>query len=821
MSILFGILKDSQFELRKLINYCRTYPSISSETELCGFYRKMNGLVPSRLFFITFALIINQIIRIFFSAFNVQSFDLGTVLITYIFVDLLNFAIAFYGLFITRFIHYPENKENLEYQKSIRFKLHLCRIIPAFSVFWIAYKLICSPGCATNVVWLISFMLEIYVCTALLNGIFWRASLILFYNVIICKVIHSHETINENIVNQIILPVFAAIFFFILYNRCELENFKLKHMLKSKSKLYEEFLIKINDPVIILDNHGLVYKNEAAVNDLGISSTNYIPKFGCIVTKSGVSLEETISKYFKNILEISSHEKYFMHDDESDLIQCDKMLDIGIFATKTLSKKTVVYIICRDLTKEFKQQEEIIEAKYKDFLLFSLSHELRTPLNILQDLVYIGKKYKLSSEDIKSYKRGKSAWKCLKNKISDLLDYAQLTTGEFVLHPQIFSIRKYVSKLQRTMNFLLQNKNGKISLKFTVGIFVQDLVEIDKDRLEQVLYNLLLNAIKYTQEGTISLKIEHSEPTNIKIIVKDTGCGISEELLKSINSDKFHDAVVFSSSSQLIANFNTHHEFFEGQDKVALKYGLGLTVSKLICKKMGGCLEAKSKVNKGSSFSFEIKCENPQSNQIKVMNYSPISSPTRCPLVSDEEELIPDENCIISCRKSIISNPQIIHREHKPKYRRGSAIRSKKLSFKSLELESCKIQDGVVLVIDDNEFNRAIATKMVQKFNIRVVQAENGQVGIRKFQEISAITKRMLIFMDIDMPVMNGMEATRKIREMKVREKPYICALTAFASEGERKRAKAEGMDNFVSKPLTKENLVCVLKLAGFAIIDK
>ncbi len=580
-------------------------------------------------------------------------------------------------------------------------------------------------------------------------------------------------------------------------------------MVKEQKVVYEKFLQQLLDPVLILEPRKIIFSNDAARTIASTPDQLYQKVSSVVSVGTGETLEDVIRKRLSKS-EISSEpikQENFRYLDNHG----SKTLVVTLIESSFLYRQKTVAIVLRDITAELMREEKRVEEKYKNMVLFSLSHELRTPLNILQSALALAKRIPhMSAEERITYCSGKGAWHCLRNKINDALTYAQFLTGEFVLHEESFSLPRFVAYLSKMTTFLLQKKTMKVKLRFSVADEVESPFVADKERLEQVLFNLLQNAVRYTDKGSIGLNVEVREGNTV-FEVSDTGCGVPDDIR----------AHIFRSRSGAESPKLWSHSPLKCPS-LSKACGLGLTVSGMVCRKMGGDLSVDSLPSRGSTFSFYIPIRKVRT-QLLPQNFG-------------SEYNIPEEDCKVNVctgydfgsfglKLSTVGNGCGSHNRaastscHVPAVAEGKGLSvGIRLDNAGLGLSRKVGSDAdigltIVIVVDDNDFNRLVARRMVECCcDYRVVEAENGEIALAKLREWaeSGRVARVLILMDLDMPVMNGLDATKAIRRFVPEPRPYICALTAFASETERISCMRAGMDWFLSKPLTKQNLLAV-----------
>eukprot|EP01022_Parablepharisma_sp_SALTPOND_P026572 TRINITY_DN64416_c1_g1_i1.p1 TRINITY_DN64416_c1_g1~~TRINITY_DN64416_c1_g1_i1.p1 ORF type:complete len:811 (-),score=92.91 TRINITY_DN64416_c1_g1_i1:1382-3814(-) len=751
---------------QQLLELWNTYPKIEGQPALCSYYRKQNKALPITYLIFSLAILVTVVARVF-----IIIIAKGDI-IKCIFIEspeiILNaigqVLVTVYLFSLRRKCEGKNCKEDLNLQQRICYRMMaVCTVGCFVGDFIVCLNIIYSEssGIPVSLGWLMGFLTTLFSGLWFLEALSHKIAQLFIFNVLYCIMSMRHEEFKQAVVERIFIPTIYASLFIVAYDRQVKSNFLLKRGIKEQKTAYEKFLNKFQDPVVIIEPRRLLFSNSAAGPILGDKLEEVYQKASYIVSPAGRSLEEDIKERLATPLVgpvPTTQEKYFGHDETSDSMEFQRTLMVTIIESGFFSAEKAVGLILHDITNDLAQESKRLEDRFKNMMLYSLSHELRTPLNILQSALHLAKEFTLSKLQKECYDSGKSAWHYLRNKINDTLAYAQILTGEFALHEANFSLIRFVTYLKKIVTFLLQKKKEDITLSFTVDNSMDDEFEGDKERLEQVLFNLLQNSVKYTEKGEISLDI-FSTDTEIVFEVSDTGCGIPETVASSMKSTINPE---FARSAAIRNN--------------SKGCGLGLTVSSLICRKMGGTLSVSSVFGKGSTFRFSLPKGERESS------FTPLSS--------ERKRIVPNEDCKV--------NPCFIMRELHP-----------------VKIKEPNNDDISVLVVDDNDFNRFVAKKMLAKFQVQVEEAENGLVALEKLEKIQSASpedKKILILMDLDMPVMNGLDSTKKIREANKKPRPKICALTAFASESERNSCFKAGMDWFLSKPLTKENLTSLLE---------
>lgn len=394
--------------------------------------------------------------------------------------------------------------------------------------------------------------------------------------------------------------------------------------------------------------------------------------------------------------------------------------------------------VARDITELMKSAEELKKAKneaehslkIKEQFLANMSHEIRTPMNGIIGMIDVLNETPLEKNQKDYVQTIKKSSETLLTILNDILDLSKIEAGKMELAYKPFEIKETLTNLVALFNQKAKEKNNQ--LIFEIEAATPVYIEGDQIRLLQILSNLTSNAIKFTQNGTVKVQVSSEslaeEEHLVKFEVIDSGIGISEENQKKL----------FSSFQQL--DISTKKSFGGT--------GLGLVISKELCRKMGGEIGLISTPGEGSNFWFSIKAKKAAQADIKA------------------NELVEND---ISFNNYFAG--------YSPK----------------------------VLLVDDNAVNRKVASEILKKANCIVTTADSGQKAIDIFTENPAFD---VILMDIQMPEMDGIETTQKLKEKFAEQLPKVVAMTAYSMQHDRENFISKGMDDYISKPIRANILI-------------
>ena len=396
-------------------------------------------------------------------------------------------------------------------------------------------------------------------------------------------------------------------------------------------------------------------------------------------------------------------------------------------------------------------------TRLKSQFLSHMTHELRTPLTAILGFNNINWKTDTMgrTERMKNSEVIDRNGRHLLALINGILDQAQLEAGQVRIVTQPESLRALVSDVVATLMPLVREKPVALEAAFAAG--VPDVVEIDAFRVRQILLNLTGNAIKFTPKGQVLIEVSWRDG-KLSIAVKDTGPGLSAE-----------------AQSRLFT------AFAQADDSIAAKHGgtgLGLTISRDLARLMLGEIVLTSQLGSGSQFTLVLPAAVGQLSQIEVTAESAVT-----------EQMAPR----LQTAPTPLSAPAPLAEEvHPPPQYAASKPMALELAKPSL-----RALHGTVLVAEDSNDLRALSVMHLRRLGLTVLEAVNGREAVDQ----ALASQPDAILMDLEMPVMSGLDAVKHLRELGF-SRP-ILATTAHAGEPYRTLALAAGCNDMLSKPIS------------------
>ncbi len=403
--------------------------------------------------------------------------------------------------------------------------------------------------------------------------------------------------------------------------------------------------------------------------------------------------------------------------------------------------------LANDRAEELRKSAEKASVAKSEFLA-NMSHEIRTPMNGVVGMVDLLLKTPLNEDQKRYAEVVKTSSEKLLAIINDILDFSKIEANRLDLEKVDFELLPVIDEVVDLFSLAASEK--KIGLKVDADEKIPQVVVGDPNRLRQVLLNLLGNAVKFTETGSVTIKVTcedyQKSKTKLRFAVIDTGVGIPEEAGKNL----------FSAFTQVDGSITRK---FGGT-------GLGLAISRQLVELMGGHLAFTSKVGEGSEFFFQI--------------------PFR--VVSKKQRSKPEQN-----NQQVENLPKETPR---PMPTKDSPSQDKK-ALKAL-------------LVEDNETNQIVASTMIENLGFVVEIAGNGVDAVNMMLE----KEFDMVFMDCQMPELDGFAATRMIRNsgLENNRRVPIVAMTASALAGDREKCLDAGMNDYIAKPFRIHELEEVIR---------
>lgn len=424
---------------------------------------------------------------------------------------------------------------------------------------------------------------------------------------------------------------------------------------------------------------------------------------------------------------------------------------------------------------EEKAKELMLSSKYKSEFLANMSHELRTPLNsilLLSEMLEEDPDKVLTEEQREFSRVIHSSGQDLLSLINDILDLSKVEVGKMDIKFEEVYIQEFAERIK--MSFSQMAKHKELEFILDVDDNLPPIFYSDEKRLQQIVKNLLSNAFKFTEKGSVSISFEKAKPADyeklslfsesidwLKVSVEDTGIGIPKDKQRMI------------------------FEAFQQADGATMrKYGgtgLGLSISKEFAALLGGiCKVERSVEDKGSCFSLIIP-----------------SLPEGIPALDEEKKAMTEAASTAEIFPLVAEQHSIAELEEE----QGAEVEYQ---------GKVELAGKTVLVVDDDNRNIYALQNALKKEGMHVIAAENGMQCIDTLLSMDVVD---IVLMDIMMPVMDGYETMKKVRGLEKHKDVPIIALTAKAMKGDREKCLEAGASDYISKPLKLDQLFSAMRV--------
>src|SRR6202030_1543028 len=498
--------------------------------------------------------------------------------------------------------------------------------------------------------------------------------------------------------------------------------------------------------------------------------------------------EELLQQSQSLTQELQNQSKELTHQQETlkgtNIALERQALELEEKAKQLEEQNTKVEIKNREVEQARKSLEEKAEqlalvSKYKSEFLANMSHELRTPLNsllILAKVLSDNKEANLSEKQLDYARTIYSSGTDLLKLISEVLDLSKVEAGKMAIEVRQLPTSDLVEFAERSFRALAEEKGLNLSNEGALGVAQE--IRTDRQRIEQVLRNLLANAIKFTEAGSVKFRMEMVEPQRefdsealrgsgkiLALSVTDTGIGIA----------KNKQRLIFEA-------------FQQADGSTSRRYGgtgLGLSISREIARALGGEIHVESTPGEGSTFTLYMPVS--YGRDVELFGTREDDAESQARLADQiEEKVAATTNAV---RDFLAADPPL-----------------PRLSSETLD----SLKGKTVLIVDDDPRNIFAVRTLLEAHGMKTLYAENGRAGITMLEHHPEID---IALIDIMMPEMDGYETMRLIRANPAKRWLPMIAVTAKALKEDRDRCMAAGASDYLAKPIDDGQLVELIRI--------
>ena len=521
--------------------------------------------------------------------------------------------------------------------------------------------------------------------------------------------------------------------------------------------LIRQFVKKLTDYGFhfSMDDYGTGYSNIQALFslDLNVVKIDRTILWDAEQSENGrIVMESTIGmirRMNKKILISGVENKLqldLLKDFEIDYLQ-------GFYFSNPLNQNEFISILKATQLAKIEEQKALAASESMSNFLANMSHEIRTPINAVLGMDELILR-ESGDEKITEYAKViEGAGKTLLSLINDILDFSKIEAGNMEIVEAPYELSSAVMDVVNMVSIKAKQKG--LALLLDTDSSTPEHLLGDEMRIKQVMLNIINNAVKYTEKGSVTLKVTHepidAKKANIIISVRDTGIGIKEE-----DIDKL---------------FEKFHRLDLDKNKTIEGSGLGLAITQRIVSAMNGKISVESVYGKGSTFTIRIP------------------------------QVIMTDTAIGNLRGKISHTDENDALGHQPFI----------------------CPEAKILVIDDTPVNHMVVRELLKNTQVQIDEAKSGEEGL----DLANKNKYDLILLDYRMPIMDGIQTLKKLKENKQGPNFHttVIALTANAIAGARSRFISEGFDDYITKPVNsgrlEEAMLMYLPSAKIQILDK